>query len=84
MATPGYRIKLHSALVMPILLGGAPRRFALLNGTLCAAFVLGLRALLALPIFILFHVAAVFLAKKDPYFFEVMLRHLRQKRYYRT
>jgi len=25
---------------------------------------------------------AVFFAKKDPYFFDVILRHLRQKRFY--
>ena len=82
MATPGYRIRLHNALIMPILLGGAPRQFAIINGTLCAAFVLGLRVIYMLPICIVLHIAAVFLAKKDPYFFEVMLRHIRQKRYY--
>lgn len=84
MSTPGYRIKLHSAFITPILLGGAPRRFAIINGTFCCAFVLGLRAFYVLPICLVLHVVAVFLAKKDPYFFEVMLRHLRQKRYYGT
>ena len=84
MITPGYRIKLHSALVVPILLGGAPRRFAIVNGKLCAAFVLGLRALYVLPICIILHIIAVILAKTDPYFFEVILRHVRQRRYYRT
>lgn len=82
MATPGYRIKLHTSLVMPIMMAGAPRRFAILNGTLCAAVVLGLRAYYALPLFIILHFVAVVLAKRDPYFFDVLLRSLRKKKYY--
>ncbi len=82
MATPGYRIKLHTSLVTPIVMAGAPRRFAILNGTLCAAVVLGLRAFYALPLFIILHFIAVVLAKRDPYFFDVLLRSLRKKKYY--
>ena len=84
MDMPGYRIKLHNSLITPIMLGGVPRQFAILNWTVCAALVLGLRAIYLLPLFIIFHVAAVFFAKKDPYFFEVILRHLRQKKFYRV
>jgi type IV secretory pathway TrbD component len=84
MATPGYRIRLHSSLTAPIMLGGVPRQFAILNWTICAALVLGMRAIYLLPLFVMFHVGAVFFAKKDPYFFEVILRHLRQKRFYRV
>ena len=84
METPGYRIKLHSSLVTPIMLGGAPRRFAILNGTICAAFVLGLHAIYTLPLFVIFHILAVFFAKRDPHFFDVLLRHLQQKKYYNT
>lgn len=82
METLGYRIKLHNALVTPILIAGAPRKFAILNGTFCAAMVLGLRAIYLLPLFVLFHIIAVVFTKKDPYFFEVMLRHLRKKSFY--
>lgn len=84
MATPGYRIVIHHSLTQPILLAGVPRRFAILNGTFCAAFVLGLQAVFTIPIFVVLHLVAVYLTKKDPYFFEVMLRHLRQKTFYRT
>lgn len=84
MATPGYRIAIHNSLTQPILMAGVPRRFAILNGTLCAAFVLGLQAIMTLPIFLLVHGVAVYLTKKDPYFFDVMVRHLRQKTFYRT
>ena len=84
MSTPGYRIRLHSSLTTPILLGGVPRQFAILNWTICAALVLGMRAIYLFPLFIMFHLSAVFFAKKDPYFFEVILRHLRQKKFYRV
>jgi len=82
MSALGFKIKLHSALVTPIMLAGAPRRIAILNFTVCAAFVLGLRAIYVLPISIIIHVIAVLLAKRDPYFFDVFLRHSRQKKFY--
>lgn len=82
MPTQGFRIRLHNAFTTPIMLAGAPRQFTILNSTMCAALVLGLRAIYLLPLFILFHVIAVIFAKKDPYFFEVLLRHLKKKKYY--
>ncbi|EKE01513.1 MAG: hypothetical protein ACD_21C00110G0002 [uncultured bacterium] len=84
MNTPGYRIRLHNSLTAPIMLGGVPRQFAILNWTICAALVLGLHAFYLFPLFIIFHFVAVFFAKKDPYFFEVISRHLKQKRFYRV
>jgi len=84
MATAGYRIKLHNSLTTPIMLGGVPRKFAILNWTLGAALVMGLRAIYLLPLFIIFHMVALFFAKKDPDFFEVILRLLKQKRFYKA
>ncbi len=84
MSTRGFRIALHNSLTTPIFLGGVPRKFAILNWTLCAAMVLGLRAVYLLPIFIALHLVAVFLAKKDPDFFEVILRLIKQKKFYRA
>lgn len=84
MAIAGYRIKLHNSLTTPIMLGGVPRKFAILNWTLGAALVMGLRAIYLLPLFIIFHMTALFFAKKDPDFFEVILRLLKQKRFYKV
>ena len=84
MSTPGYRVALHTSLTTPVMLGGVPRRFAILNWTVCAAMVLGLRAIYTLPLFLGFHVVAVFFAKKDPNFFEVVLKLLKQKKFYRV
>jgi len=44
---PGFEAPVHRALTEPILLGGAPRAVAILNGTLAAALGLGLRLWLA-------------------------------------
>jgi type IV secretory pathway TrbD component len=68
----------HRALYEPILLAGAPRGIAILNGTLAAALGLGLRAWLAgLLVWALGHTAAVWAARWDPQVLEVVRRHLR-------
>jgi type IV secretion system protein VirB3 len=65
-------------LTEPILLGGAPRAVAILNGTVAAALGLGLRLWIAgLLLWMLGHAAAVWAAKRDPLFVEVARRHLR-------
>lgn len=75
---PGFSVPLHRALTEPILLGGAPRAIAIVNGTLAGAVGLGLRLwLVGLAIAVLGHVAAVWAAKRDPLFVEVVRRHLR-------
>ena len=69
---------MHRALTEPILLGGAPRAVAILNGTLAAAIGLGLRLWIAgLVLWAVGHVAAVWAAKRDPPFVDVVRRHLR-------
>jgi type IV secretion system protein VirB3 len=76
----GFEVPLHRALTTPILLGGAPRGIAILNGTLAAALGLGLQQWGAgLVIWLVGHSLAVFAAKRDPDFAAVVLRHLRQK-----
>jgi type IV secretory pathway TrbD component len=76
----GFEAPLHRALTEPILLGGAPRGIAILNGTLAAALGLGLQVWLAgLVFWVVGHSLAVFAAKRDPEFATVLARHLRQK-----
>jgi len=77
---PGFEAPLHRALTEPILLGGAPRTIAIVNGTVAAALGLGLQMWIAgLVIWIAGHSLAVFAAKRDPDFAPVLARHLRQK-----
>ena len=74
----GFEVPLHRSLTEPILLGGAPRAIAIMNGTLAGALGLGLRLWLAgIVIWAIGHVAAVWAAKRDPQFVEVGRRHLR-------
>ena len=74
----GYLAPVHRALTEPILLGGAPRALALLNGTLAAALGLGLRLwILGAVLWVIGHGLAVWAARKDPDFVEVARRHLR-------
>lgn len=75
---PGFVVPVHRALTEHILLGGAPRSIAILNGTLAAALGLGLRLwLVGLALGLLGHLAAVWAAKRDPLFVDVVRRHLR-------
>ena len=74
----GFHAPVHRALTDPILLGGAPRAIAIMNGTLAGAVGLGLRLwLVGLAIWAIGHVAAVWAAKRDPLFVDVVRRHLR-------
>ncbi|WP_326914991.1 VirB3 family type IV secretion system protein [Sphingopyxis chilensis] len=76
----GFEAPLHRALAEPILLAGAPRAIAILNGTIAAALGLGLQQWVAgVALWALGHSAAVIAAKHDPDFAPVLLRHLRQK-----
>jgi type IV secretion system protein VirB3 len=79
-AIEGFEAPVHRSLAEPILLGGAPRAIAILNGTLAAALGLGLQQWLAgLAIWAIGHTAAVMAAKRDPDFAPVLMRHLRQR-----
>ncbi|MCG6116369.1 MAG: VirB3 family type IV secretion system protein [Mesorhizobium sp.] len=75
---PGYLAPVHRALTEPILLGGAPRSLAIVNGTLAGAIGLGLRLWIAgLAIWGIGHALSVWAARRDPQFVDVARRHLR-------
>jgi type IV secretion system protein TrbD len=75
---PGFAAPVHRALTEPILLAGAPRAVAILNATLAAAIGLGLRLWIAgVLLWVMGHMAAVWAARRDPLFVEVVRRHVR-------
>lgn len=78
----GYEVPIHASLGAPLLLGGAPRGIAIVNGTLAAAVGLGLQQWLAgALIWAAGHSLGVLAARHDPDFAPVLMRHLRQKGY---
>ena len=81
----GFYAPVHRALTEPILLGGAPRAVAILNGTLAAALGLGLRLWIpGLAFWLIGHAAAVWAAKRDAQFVDVTRRHLRYPTHFRV
>jgi len=78
----GFEAPIHRALVEPILLGGAPRSLAIVNGTVAAALGLGLQQwLVGLILWLVGHSLMVFAAKRDPDFAPILARHLRHQGY---
>ena len=76
----GFEVPIHLSLGSPILLGGAPRGLAIVNGTVAAAVGLGLQQWIAgIALWAIGHSLAVFAARRDPDFAPILLRHLRQK-----
>lgn len=72
-----YGAPLRASLTRPILMGGAPRAFAILNATLCAAIGLGLQQpFIGLPLWLGLQGAAAWAASKDPWFLDTWPRHL--------
>ena len=78
----GFEIGFHSSLSEPVTIAGVPRMVAVLNGTLTAVLALGLQVpLIGIPLVLAVHGAAYWLNKRDPYFFDALKRHIRQKPY---
>jgi len=78
--TQAFEAPVHRSLTEPILLAGAPRAVAIVNGTLAAAVGIGLQLWLpGLVIWGIGHSLAVWGAKHDPQFMDVFARHLKHK-----
>ncbi len=74
----GFYAPVRRSLTEPILMAGAPRTVAIINGTLAAAVGLGLRLwIVGAALWLIGHLAAVWAARRDPAFVDVVRRHLR-------
>ena len=74
----GFYAPVHRSLIEPILLGGAPRAVAIINGTLAAAIGLGLRLwLVGAGLWLVGHLLAGWAARYDAAFVDVIRRALR-------
>ena len=78
----GFEIGFHSSLSEPVTMAGVPRMIAVLNGALTAVLALGLQVpLIGLPLGFAIHTGCYWLNKRDPYFFDALKRHIRQRPY---
>lgn len=79
-------VVLHQSLIRPILLGGAERSLALLNGVVSAALIFGIGSWQAGALGVVFaivvHWGLVQLAKQDTQFFDIYRRHVQYQDYY--
>ena len=76
----GFVIPVRRSLTEPILMAGAPRTATILNGTLAAAFGLGLQLpVVGIVYWVVTHTLCVFLARRDPQFMDVLIRHIKHK-----
>ncbi len=76
----GLEVPLHRSLTQPILMAGLPRNLAILLWTATASFALGLHQLWVVPIAFVLYLAFAAMAKRDPFFFDVIVRAVGQRR----
>ncbi len=79
-------VVLHQSLIRPLLLGGAERTLALLNGVMASGLIFGIGSWQAGVLGVFFavgvHWGLVQLAKKDTQFFDIYKRHVQYQDYY--
>jgi type IV secretory pathway TrbD component len=79
----GYRLPLRTSLTRPILMGGVPRSFAILNATIGAAIGLGLQQpVIGLPLWLVLQAAAAWAASRDPWFIDTWPRHMAKPHFF--
>jgi type IV secretion system protein VirB3 len=74
---PGFLAPVRQALTQPILMGGAPRPWAILNGTLAAVIAFAGAPLAGVAFGVVGHIVGVFLARRDPDVIDVLKRAMR-------
>ncbi len=74
---PGFQAPARQALVAPLLMGGAPRSYAILNGTLAAIVAFAGAVLPGIVLGVAGHALGVFLARRDPDVIDVLKRAMR-------
>ncbi len=76
----GYEVPLHRSLTEPIMMGGAPRTVAISVGTLATAVGIGLQLWIAgVALWIVGHMLAVWAARVEPQFPQVVARHIKHR-----
>lgn len=74
----GFEIPIHRSLTQPILMGGVPREFAILLGTLTTAMVMGMHTVWILPFSLIGYLAMLSACKVDPQIMKVFQIYWKQ------
>ncbi len=74
---PGFLAPVRQALTAPMLMGGAPRPYTILNGTLAAIIAFAGAIAAGVAIGLAGHILGVLLARRDPAIIEVLQRAMR-------
>jgi type IV secretion system protein VirB3 len=72
----GFSVPIHRSLTTPIMIGGLPRKIAILNGTVIIAFVVGAHNLWILPLGIFTHLILAVLHRRDAQILQVIKRNI--------
>jgi len=75
------KVPLYQSTTERIMIAGLPRNIAIIGGTFGAAIVLGFQTLWALPFIFTGYIILVILYKKDDYFIEIILDHIKEDDY---
>lgn len=74
-------IPLHHAATERIMMGGLPRKGAILGGTMAASLVLGLHNLYVIPVITVIYIILTVLYRYDSYFIEILIAHIKEDDY---
>ena len=72
------RLAINRGITERVMMGGLPRNIMILGGTMATALILGLHNIWLGLILIPVYGTLRFLYKKDPYFLEVLVRHMNE------
>lgn len=80
----GFNVPIHRSLTSKVMLGGIPRKIAILNGTVIISLVVGAHNLWILPVGFLSHMVLVALHRRDQDILTVIKRNLSRPSFLRS
>jgi type IV secretion system protein VirB3 len=79
----GYCLPLRTSLTRPLLMGGVPRTFAIMNATMAAAIAFGLQQpLIGMPLWAMLQAIGAYAASRDPWFLDTWPRAMAKPSYF--
>lgn len=78
----GYYIPVHKSLIDPFLMAGVPTNFFIMLSSMTVSIGVMLKMYWFMGIAIVMYLVVRNYTKKDPQFFETLLAHFKEKRYF--